>query len=407
MQRSVSDPAREFVSGNPGRDVQRVGTARFLGEDVAKVHDPVWGVIGTLGDSQCYLGVRSKVDAVHAALAKRIHRDDLPVRLIAPAFTLGVSDGQLNGTDRMRYSLTSRELVNDSTETHLKANDMAGVITVVACDKPPVGTLAALLEHNASALMVSDGSIHPGIDPVTGEPIDLVTAFQFAADPDPDVRARLVRHVCPGQGSCGGMFTYNTMQTFIGVLGMEPLHMVSPASDDERRTTSFPAELAELLSTISAAGIRPRDIVTPASIRNVFVVVMAMGGSTNVVLHGPEIARAAGFDLWADVMSQKEFNQLSRRLPVLVNMRPFGSYSMVDVDAIGGVAVVVQGAARRGRARWHQRSPAPARRSPSRSVGSIPPCPRATSSTRCARRSSPLAGSACCRATSRPTAAPS
>ena len=99
------DASREFVSGNPGRDVQRVGTARFLGEDVAKVHDPVWGVIGTLGDSQCYLGVRSKVDAVHAALAKRIHDDDLPVRLIAPAFTLGVSDGQLNGTDRMRYSL--------------------------------------------------------------------------------------------------------------------------------------------------------------------------------------------------------------------------------------------------------------------------------------------------------------
>ena len=134
----VDDAAsREFVSGNPGRDVQRVGTARFLGEDVAKVHDPVWGVIGTLGDSQCYLGVRSKVDAVHEALAQRIADDDLPVRLIAPAFTLGVSDGQLNGTDRMRYSLTSRELVNDSTESHLKANDMAGVITVVACDKPP------------------------------------------------------------------------------------------------------------------------------------------------------------------------------------------------------------------------------------------------------------------------------
>ena len=224
--------AREFVSGNPGRDVQRVGTARFLGEDVAKVHDPVWGVIGTLGDSQCYLGVRSKVDAVHEALAARIHDDDLPVRLIAPAFTLGVSDGQLNGTDRMRYSLTSRELVNDSTEAHLKANDMSGVVTVVACDKPPVGTLAALLEHNAPALMLSDGSIHPGIDPVTGGPIDLVTAFQYAADPDPEVRARLALHACPGQGSCGGMFTYNTMQTFIGVLGMEPLHMVAPASDD-------------------------------------------------------------------------------------------------------------------------------------------------------------------------------
>jgi len=339
---SVSDVSREFVSGNPGRDVQRVGTARFLGEDVAKVHDPVWGVIGTLGDSQCYLGVQSKVAAVHAALAKRIHDGDLPVRLIAPAFTLGVSDGQLNGTDRMRYSLTTRELVNDSTEAHLKANDMAGIIAVVACDKPPVGTLAAVLEHNAPALLLSDGSIHPGIDPVTGEPIDLVTAFQHAADPDPEVRARLALHACPGQGSCGGMFTYNTMQTFIGVLGMEPLHMVSPGSDDERRTASFPDELAGLLATISAAGIRPRDIVTPAAMRNAFVVVMAMGGSTNVVLHGPEIARAAGYDLWDDVLSQQEFNELSRRLPVLVNLRPFGQFSMVDVDAVGGVAVIVK-----------------------------------------------------------------
>ena len=344
----MSDVSREFVSGNPGRDVQRVGTARFLGQDVAKVHDPVWGVIGTLGDSQCYLGVRSKVDAVHAALAKRIDDDDLPVRLIAPAFTLGVSDGQLNGTDRMRYSLTTRELVNDSTEVHLKANDMAGVITVVACDKPPVGTLAALLEHNAPALMLSDGSIHPGVDPVTGDAIDLVTAFQFAADPDPEVRARLALHACPGKGSCGGMFTYNTMQTFIGVLGMEPLHMVSPASDDDRRTASFPDELAALLATISATGIRPRDIVTPAAIRNAFVVVMAMGGSTNVALHGPEIARAAGLDLWADVISQQEFNQLSRDLPVLVNMRPFGAYSMVDVEKIGGVPVIVRELLRAG-----------------------------------------------------------
>ncbi|MFI5047478.1 MAG: dihydroxy-acid dehydratase [Acidimicrobiia bacterium] len=338
----MSESSRELVSRNPGRDVQRVGTARFLGEDVAKVHDPVWGVLGTLGDSQCYLGVQAKVAAVHAALAKRIRDDDLPVRLIAPAFTLGVSDGQLNGTDRMRYSLTSRELVNDATEAHLEANDMAGVVAVVACDKPPVGTLAALLQHNAPALMLSDGSIHPGLDPVTGEPIDIITAFQHAADTDPAVRDRLALHACPGQGSCGGMFTYNTMQTFIGVLGMEPLHMVAPGSDDERRITSFPDELAGLLVTISAAGIRPRDIVTPAAMRNAFVVVMAMGGSTNVVLHGPEIACAAGYDLWDDVLSQQEFNELSRQLPVLVNMRPFGDYSMVDVDEIGGVAVIVR-----------------------------------------------------------------
>ena len=127
--------AQDFVADNPGRDVQRVGTAKYLGEDPTKIHQPVWAVTGSLGDSQCYLGVTDKVAAVQEAMAERIHRDDLPVRLIAPAFTVGVSDGQLNGTDRMRYSLTSRELVNDSTETHLKANDMSGVIVLLRPDR--------------------------------------------------------------------------------------------------------------------------------------------------------------------------------------------------------------------------------------------------------------------------------
>ena len=331
-----------FISDNPGRDVQRVGTARVLGEDITKVHDPVWGVIGTLGDSQCYLGVNAKVDAVQEALAERIHADDLRVRLIAPAFTVGVSDGQLNGTDRMRYSLIGRELVNDTTDMHLRANAMAGVIGVVACDKPPVGTLAALLEHDAPAVLLSDGSIHPGMDPETGARIDLVDAFQLAGDPDGDVRTRVAVNACPGIGSCGGMFTYNTMQTFLSVLGMEPLHMVAPPSDDPRRTKEFPAELVQCLVAMTEKGIRPRDIVTPASLRNALTVTIAMGGSTNVALHSVEIARAAGLDLWQDVISQREFNDLARSLPVLVNMRPFGEYSMIDIDAKGGVQVVVK-----------------------------------------------------------------
>jgi dihydroxy-acid dehydratase len=150
---------------NPGRDVQRVGTANFLGEDVEKIHSPVWAVIGNLGDSQCYLGVTAKVQAVQAALHRRIAEDDLGVRLIAPAFTLGVSDGQLNGTPQMRFSLIGRELVHDVADVHLAANGVAGLIAVVACDKPPVGTLAAILENDTPAVILSDGSIHPGIDP--------------------------------------------------------------------------------------------------------------------------------------------------------------------------------------------------------------------------------------------------
>jgi dihydroxy-acid dehydratase len=335
------DGTRTLVSLNPGRDVQRVGTANFLGEDVEKIHDPVWAVLGNLGDSQCYLGVTAKVQAVQAALHRRIAEDRLGFRLIAPAFTLGVSDGQLNGTPQMRFSLIGRELVHDVADVHLAANGVAGLIAVVACDKPPVGTLAAILENDTPAVILSDGSIHPGIDPATGAPIDLVSAFQMADQPE-DVRTRYALHACPGQGSCGGMFTYNTMQTFIAVLGLEPLHMVSPASDDPRRLGDFPDQMVDCLLTMTEKGIRPSDIVTPASLRNAVTVAIAMGGSTNVVLHSVEIARAAGIDFWAEALSQQEFNALARRLPVLVNMRPFGEYSMVDVDASGGLQVIVK-----------------------------------------------------------------
>jgi dihydroxy-acid dehydratase len=338
---SEPEKVRTFVSLNPGRDVQRVGTAAFLGEDIGKIHDPVWGVIGNLGDSQCYLGVTQKVEAVQAALHRRIADDDLAVRLIPPAFTLGVSDGQLNGTPEMRFSLVGREVVHDVVDVHLAANNVAGLVAVVACDKPPVGTVAAVLENNTPAVVLSDGPIRPGIDPETGARIDLVSAFQVA-DQDAEVRARYALHACPGLGSCGGMFTYNTMQTFIAVLGLEPLHMVSPASDDPRRLTEFPEQLVDCLVTQTSRGIRPRDIVTPSSLRNAMTVATAMGGSTNVLLHSVEIARAAGIDLWKDVLSQDDFNRLARRLPVLVNLRPFGDYSMVDVDDKGGLQVIVQ-----------------------------------------------------------------
>ncbi len=331
-----------FVSDNPGRDVQRVGTSRVLDQDPAKIYGPVWGVLGNLGDSQCYLGVASKVQAIHAAMADRITRDNLQVRLIAPAFSIGVSDGQLNGTDRMRFSLISREVVHDNVSLHLAANDVQGFVGVVACDKPPVGTLAAVLEHNQPAVLLSDGSITPGVDPETGEVIDLVAAFQVAGDPDPERRTRYALYGCPGDGSCGAMYTYNTMQSFIAVLGMEPLHMVAPPSDNPRRIGDFPGELVDCLVTMTERQIRPRDIVTPAALRNAITVAIALGGSTNVVLHSVELARAAGIDLWGEVLSQKEFNDLSHKLPVLVDVKPFGRYYMVDIDARGGLQAIVQ-----------------------------------------------------------------
>jgi dihydroxy-acid dehydratase len=140
------------------------------------------------------------------------------------------------------------------------------------------------------------------------------------------------------------MFTYNTMQTFIAVVGLEPLHMVSPPSDDARRLEKFPGELVSYLNTMISAGLTPRQIVSRDSIRNAMIVSMAIGGSTNVLLHGPEIARAAGYgDFSRDIMSAEEFNHLSQHVvPVLVDARPFGQYSMVDIDDKGGIQVIVK-----------------------------------------------------------------
>lgn len=342
----MTDSKIVLIDHHPGRSAQTIGLARELGTDPDLIHQPSVGVVGTKGDSQCYLGVTAKVDAIHACLKSRIGtaQGQLKLRLVQPEYTIATSDGIRNGTREMRYSLIGREVTHDALCEHLEATGLAGTIAVVACDKPPVGTLAALLEHNQPAIIMSDGPIHPGRDPQTGEALDIVSAYQVAAHPDPAYRHHIACHACPGIGSCGGMFTYNTMQTFIGVVGMQPLHMVAPASDDPRRQDGFPAELVEHLVNMMEAGLRPRDIVVRDSLRNAMIVAMAVGGSTNVTLHAPEIARAAGYgDFWREIMTPEEFNHLSQHVvPVLTNARPYGKYSMVDIDQVGGVQVIVR-----------------------------------------------------------------
>lgn len=335
-----------LIDRHPGRSTQTIGLARELGTDPELIHEPSVGVVGTKGDSQCYLGVAAKVEAIHARLKSRIGQgaDDLKLRLVQPEFTIATSDGIRNGTREMRYSLIGREVTNDALCEHLEATGLAGTIAVVACDKPPVGTLAALLEHNQPAIIMSDGPIRPGHDPNTGEALDIVSAYQVAGHPDPEYRHHIACHACPGFGSCGGMFTYNTMQTFIGVVGLQPLQMVAPASDDPRRLEEFPAELVEHLARMIDTDLKPRDIVQRDSLRNAVIVAMAIGGSTNVTLHAPELARAAGFaDFWKEVMTPEEFNHLSQYVvPVLTDARPYGKYSMVDIDEVGGVQVIVR-----------------------------------------------------------------
>ena len=335
-----------LFDNNPGRNAQTVGIARELGTDIDLIHEPSVGVIGNKGDSQCYLGVQRKVEAIHDCLLGKIGSgsDQMRLRLVQPEYTVATSDGMRNGTKEMRYSLIGREVTHDTICEHLSASGLEGTIAVVACDKPPVGTLSALLEHDRPAIIMSDGPIRPGMDSVTHEPLDIVSGFQVAGSHDEELKKRIACEACPGYGSCGGMFTYNTMQTFIGVVGMEPLDMVSPASDDPRRMTEFPEKLVTYLNAMIEADLSPRKIVNRDSIRNAMIVALAVGGSTNVVLHAPEIARAAGFaDFYKDIMSPEEFNHLSQHVvPVLVDARPFGNYSMVDIDAKGGIQVIVK-----------------------------------------------------------------
>jgi dihydroxy-acid dehydratase len=307
---------------------------------------PSVGVIGNKGDSQCYLGVQRKVETIHEQLRVRVGREagKMKMRLVQPEYTVATSDGMRNGTREMRYSLIGREVTHDTVCEHLSASGLEGTIAVVACDKPPVGTLAGILEHNRPAIIVSDGPIRPGIDSVTGERLDIISGFQNAGNADEALKKRIACEACPGYGSCGGMFTYNTMQIFIAVVGMEPLHMVSPPSDDPRRLEVFPDELVTYLNAMVEKGVTPRDIVSRDSIRNALIVSMSVGGSTNVLLHAPEIARAAGFaNFAADIMSPEEFNYLSEHIvPVLTDARPYGNYSMVDIDEQGGIQVIVK-----------------------------------------------------------------
>ena len=335
-----------LIDKNPGRNAQTYGIARELNTDLDLIHEPSVGVVGNKGDSQCYIGVEKKVSVIHEALRNRVgkNNDQLQMRLVQPEFTVATSDGIRNGTKEMRYSLIGREVTNDSICEHLSASGLEGTIAVVACDKPPVGTLAAILEHNRPAIIMSDGSIRPGKDSKTLKPIDIVTSYQIAGSDDEELKKRIACEACPGYGSCGGMFTYNTMQTFIGVVGMQPLHMVSPASEDPRRTNDFPDELIDHLDNLIKKDIKPRDIVSRDSIRNAIIVSMAVGGSTNVMLHAPELARAAGYTSFTnDIMSPDEFNHLSKNVvPVVINARPFGEYSMVDIDEKGGIQVFVK-----------------------------------------------------------------
>jgi dihydroxy-acid dehydratase len=254
--------------------------------------------------------------------------------------TIGVSDGISMGTEGMSYSLQSREIIADSIETVMGAQWYDGLITLPGCDKNMPGCLIGMGRLNRPAIMVYGGTIKPGHSK-KGDPIDIISAFQsygeFIAEKiDESIREDIVEHACPGAGACGGMYTANTMASAIEALGMSlPYSSSTPAMEPGKREECRRAGAAML--ELLEKDIKPRDILTRAAFENAMVMVMALGGSTNAVLHLIAMARAVGVKLAID-----DFQKVSDRVPFLADLKPSGKYVMEDLHNVGGTPAVMK-----------------------------------------------------------------
>ena len=248
--------------------------------------------------------------------------------------TIGVSDGISMGNDGMSYSLQSREIIADSIETAMGAHWYDALVAIPGCDKNMPGCLIAMGRLNRPALMVYGGTIRAGCTPQHPQ-LDIVSAFQsygqaIAGSITEEDRRAIVRHSCPGPGACGGMYTANTMASAIEALGMSlPYSSSTPAESAEKKEECVRAAAAVRL--LIERDIKPRDIMTRAAFENAMVIVMALGGSTNAVLHLIAMAKSVDVDLSID-----DFQTVSDRVPFLADLKPSGTFVMEDMQGIGG-----------------------------------------------------------------------
>ncbi len=253
--------------------------------------------------------------------------------------TVGVSDGISMGTSGMSFSLQSRDLIADSIETVMGAQWYDGLITIPGCDKNMPGVIMAMGRVNRPALMIYGGTIRPGHS--AGKTLDIVSAFQCYGEyigktiTDAE-RQDIVRHACPGAGACGGMYTANTMASAIEALGMSlPFSSSTPATGPGKLDECLRA--GQAIRALLEQDIKPRDIMTRQAFENAMVMVMALGGSTNAVLHLIAMARAVDVKLTID-----DFQAVSNRVPYLADLKPSGKYVMEDLHNIGGTPAVMQ-----------------------------------------------------------------
>jgi dihydroxy-acid dehydratase len=253
--------------------------------------------------------------------------------------TIGVSDGISMGTGGMSFSLQSRDLIADSIETVMSAQWYDANISIPGCDKNMPGCIMAMGRLNRPALMIYGGTIQAGH--YDGQKLDIISAFQsygqfISHSIDEGQRSAIVRHACPGAGACGGMYTANTMASAIEALGMTlPYSSSTPAEDPRKLDECFRAGTA--IRNLLQLDLKPRDIMTSKAFENAMVVVCALGGSTNAVLHLIAMARSVEVPLTID-----DFQKVSNKTPLLSDFKPSGPYVMEDLHAVGGLPAVLK-----------------------------------------------------------------
>jgi dihydroxy-acid dehydratase len=253
--------------------------------------------------------------------------------------TITVSDGISQGTEGMKYSLVSREVIADAIETVCQAQSVDGLVAIGGCDKNMPGAMIAIARLNIPAIFVYGGTIRPGH--FNGEDLTIVSAFEAvgqycAGKISEDYLLEIERRACPGIGSCGGMFTANTMSSAIEAMGLALPYSSTMAADSDEVVDNAGASAAALALAVRQQ-LLPRQILTREAFENAIAVVMAVGGSTNAVLHLPAIAHAAQVKLTLD-----DFERIRERVPVICNLKPSGKYVATDLHKAGGIPQVMK-----------------------------------------------------------------
>ena len=306
---------------------------RAMGYDDADLSSPMVGIPNPAADvTPCNVHLDDVADAAREGIEES---EGMPIEF----GTVTVSDAISMGTEGMKASLVSREVIADSVELVSFGERMDALVTVAGCDKNLPGMMMASIRTDLPSVFLYGGSILPGEH--EGRDITVQNVFEGVGtyaegEMSAEELDEMERHACPGAGSCGGMFTANTMASISEALGMAPLGSASPLAESEERYDEA-RRAGELVLECVEADRRPSDILSKESFENAIAIQVAMGGSTNAVLHLLALAAEAGIDL-----SIEEFDEISRRTPKIANLQPGGTRVMEDLDAVGGVPVVMR-----------------------------------------------------------------